>query len=84
MGKTLGGGIVEGHPQQKRSGWLLYVRVEDVGPVLERAEELGGRALRLEGELQANGDVALIQDPGGAVIAVYRYTEPASDAEVAQ
>ena len=70
------GGIVEGHPQQKNSGWLLYVRVDDVASAMAKAEDLGGRAINLQGESNALGNIGLLADPTGGVVAVYQYVEP--------
>ena len=70
------GGIVEGDPRQEQSAWLLYVRVADVAATVARAVELGGAQVVLDGESNNNGDIALIRDPGGSVIAVFRYVNP--------
>ncbi len=67
-------GIVEGHPEQKRSGWLLYVRVADIAATLSRAKSLGGKPLQLSGDANPNGDIAIVQDPTGGVVALYQYT----------
>lgn len=75
------GGIVEGDPRQKRSAWLLYVRVADVAATVARAVELGGSQVVLDGESHNNGDIALIMDPGGSVIAVFRYVDPEGTAQ---
>lgn len=53
------------------SQWLIYFIVEDVAASLDRAVSLGGKVicpLRKMG----GGDFAVIQDPAGAVCALYR------------
>ena len=74
-GEYARGGIVEGHPEQKNSAWLLYVRVADVEETLERASKLGGEAVVLDGEVNSNGEIALVQDPTGGIVAIYQYPE---------
>ncbi|MBO7004622.1 MAG: VOC family protein [Pseudomonadales bacterium] len=69
------GGIVEGHPEQKHSAWLLYVRVADVDETLARAGRLGGEVVVLDGEVNSNGEIALVQDPTGGIVAIYQYPE---------
>lgn len=74
-GEYARGGIVEGHPEQKQSAWLLYVRVAEVEATLARAGELGGQVMVLQGDANSTGNVALVQDPTGGVVAVYQHAE---------
>lgn len=69
------GGIVEGHPKQKNSAWLLYIRVADVTGTLELAKANGGEVVLLEGEFNSSGEIALISDPTGGIVAVYQYPD---------
>lgn len=71
-------GIVEGHPEQKKSAWLLYVRVQDVGEAQRKATALGGKVLDLGGELKKTGDISLIEDPTGGIVAVYALQQAVS------
>lgn len=75
------GGIVEGHPKQKHSAWLLYVRVASVDETLIRASALGGTTLVLDGEVNSHGKIALVQDPTGGFVAVYQYPDVKEAAE---
>lgn len=74
-GATLGG-VVE-LPQEARSAgaqshWLSYVAVGDVDAAVRRTEELGGSVLHPPTDIPSVGRFAVIQDPQGAAIAVYR------------
>lgn len=52
--------------------WIGLVRVADAGAMAARAVQLGGRLL-FEAE---EGDMALISDPGGALVGLVEYTYP--------
>jgi hypothetical protein len=51
--------------------WLAYIAVTDVGETCDRAAELGGTVLHPATEIEGAGCFAILQDPQGAVFAVY-------------
>ena len=53
-------------------GWAPYVAVSDLGVTLAKVKELGGRVVFGETEHPADGAIALIMDPSGAVVFVYQ------------
>ncbi len=54
------------------SSWTSYVTVADVDAVVARAVELGGAVSRDPFDIMDVGRVALIQDPQGAVVALWQ------------
>lgn len=82
--KAEGGQPVTGvcHARGNNSGlpaqWLIYVVVRDLDQSLERCLELGGRKI---GEVRSQGPDArycIIQDPAGAVAALYEAVRPSA------
>lgn len=74
-GKTVAGvcwarGSNEGVPPV----WLVYITVEDAEASAARCVELGGKVLRPVGPAGPQGRFCVIEDPAGAVAALY---EPA-------
>ncbi len=53
-------------------GWAPYVAVADLAEVLETTERLGGAVVFSRTEHPAEGAVALIRDPSGAVLFLYQ------------
>jgi predicted enzyme related to lactoylglutathione lyase len=51
--------------------WLIYVIVEDVDASARKCVELGGKVLNGPRKM-GGGDFCVIQDPAGAVCALYR------------
>jgi predicted enzyme related to lactoylglutathione lyase len=51
--------------------WLIYITVEDVGSSARKCVELGGKVLNGPRKM-GGGDFCVIQDPAGAVCALYR------------
>jgi predicted enzyme related to lactoylglutathione lyase len=75
-GKTIAGicharGGNEGLPAQ----WLLYITVADLDASLKACEERGGKVLRGIRGYGGQGRYAVIQDPAGAVAALYEATK---------
>lgn len=70
------GGVVELPEEARAAGtpphWLSYVAVDDVDATAARASELGGSVLHPPTDIPSVGRFAVIQDPQGAAIAVYR------------
>ena len=75
-GKTVAGicharGGNEGLPAQ----WLIYITVADLDASLKQVEEKGGKILRGARGYGGQGRYAVIQDPAGAVAALYQATK---------
>ncbi len=56
--------------------WLIYITVEDLDRRAERCVELGGQVLVSPKSLGGQGRYCVIQDPAGAVAALYEPAEP--------
>ena len=72
-GKTVAGicharGSNEGLPAQ----WLMYITVADLDESLKQVEANGGKVVRGIREYAGQGRYAVIQDPAGAVAALYQ------------
>ncbi len=52
--------------------WLMYVTVEDIEASARRCEELGGTILSGPGGSDQTERTCVIQDPAGAVLALYQ------------
>jgi predicted enzyme related to lactoylglutathione lyase len=70
------GGVVELPEEARAAGapphWLSYVAVDDVDATAARVEELGGSVLHPPTDIPSVGRFAVIRDPQGATLAVYR------------
>jgi hypothetical protein len=55
--------------------WLIYIRVDDIDSSLREVASRGGRVLRPASGMGPSGRYAVIQDPAGAVCALF---EPAT------
>jgi predicted enzyme related to lactoylglutathione lyase len=58
--------------------WIPVVRVSDTAVISELAEKLGGRVLVKPGNTSDGGSVALIEDPGGALLMVQHWSKISS------
>lgn len=74
-GETALGGLMQLPDEAKEQGapphWLAYVAVPSVEETLQQAQGLGAKKLMGPMEIPTVGRIAVIQDPQGAVIAVY-------------
>ena len=52
--------------------WMVYIVVADLAAALVRCAELGGTVLLGPDQLGAQASHAIIQDPAGAVVALYQ------------
>jgi predicted enzyme related to lactoylglutathione lyase len=68
-GQATNGGMREKQPQEPPY-WLVYFAVEDTDAAIEKVKELGGSAIAGPYEM-AMGKIAVVQDPQGAVFALY-------------
>ena len=50
--------------------WLIYITVDDLRQSMDRCKSLGGKVLR-EPTSAGGGRYAIIQDPAGAIAALY-------------
>lgn len=87
-GETPLGGVVQLPPEASSNGatphWLAYVAVADVDRTVARAKELGGDVVHAPTDIPTVGRFAVIRDPQGAMIAVYRSLTQAADCEPKQ
>lgn len=60
--------------------WLMYITVANLDDSVRRCTELGGRILRPPTDMGDHGRYSVIQDPAGAVAALF---EPRSQAATA-
>lgn len=51
--------------------WLLYIAVEDLDEAMARCRELGGKVVAGPKGMAGQGRYCVIQDPAGAVAALY-------------
>ena len=74
FGRTAGAQPSSGEPGRETST-ELYVRVQDVEPVLDRLERLGARRLSPLAAREWGEEAAYYADPDGNVVAVARSNE---------
>ena len=55
--------------------WLIYITVDDLDLGIRRCQELGGKVLRPTTSMGASGRFCVIEDPAGAVCALYEATK---------
>lgn len=65
-------GVNEGIPPV----WLIYITVENLETSVKRVVELGGRIIRQPVNIGSNARYAVIQDPAGAVCALFEDVRP--------
>jgi predicted enzyme related to lactoylglutathione lyase len=69
-------GLYEMNPEQKNQGvpphWMSYVTVENADAVAEKAKGLQGNIIAEPFDVSDFGRMALIQDPTGAILAVWQ------------
>lgn len=75
-------GIVTSPFDETASVWVPFVRVEDPAVMAERVAQLGGRVVLAPSEDLRGGSLALVLDPGGAPLALQRWTAPSEMAGV--
>jgi predicted enzyme related to lactoylglutathione lyase len=87
-GETPLGGVVPLPPEARANGaaphWLAYVAVADVDRTVERSVQLGGSVVHAPTDIASVGRFAVIRDPQGAMIAIYRSVNESADAAAAQ
>ena len=78
------GGVMDLPEDARKAGapphWLAYIAVTDVDATVRQAQELGANVLVPGTEIPKAGKFAVLQDPQGAVFAVYASSEtPATE-----
>ena len=53
--------------------WLIYITVADIEQSIERCLSLGGKVVRPLTEMGGYGKYCVIEDPAGAVAALFEY-----------
>jgi predicted enzyme related to lactoylglutathione lyase len=64
--------------------WIGYVRVADLAATLAEARALGGVVLYETAVGSSGGELAVVEDPFGALIGLIRWTFPEEDADRAE
>ncbi len=74
FGEELHAGLVKipAELENVEPGWAAYVGVENLTTTMARVRELGGRVIFASEDNPVRGAVALIADPGGAVLFVHQ------------
>jgi len=70
------GGVMASPKPEVPPHWLAYVHVADVDAMIPRATALGGKVLLPPIEVPTVGRLAILQDPQGAVIGVFKPAQP--------
>jgi predicted enzyme related to lactoylglutathione lyase len=75
-GKTVAGIChARGENSNLPAQWLLYITVADVEESARQCVQLGGKVLVGPREMGGQGRVAVIQDPAGAVAALFQHAK---------
>jgi predicted enzyme related to lactoylglutathione lyase len=73
------GGLMALPEDARRKGvppnWTAYVTTPDVDAAARQAVALGGKILKAPSDIPGTGRFAIVRDPQGAVIAVYKSTQ---------
>lgn len=81
-GDTAVGGVMElprdAREQEAPPHWMAYVAVDDVDAAARKAAKLGGTVCVDPFDVPSVGRLAILQDPQGATIAIYRGEESAA------
>lgn len=70
-------GIVPRPPEANRSGWLPYVRVNDVNATLKKVEAAGGVVMVAPDKSLFDGNLAIFADPSGGILGIIKWDDPA-------
>jgi predicted enzyme related to lactoylglutathione lyase len=66
----------EAKQQGARPMWVGYVGVDDVDAATEKAKKLGGRVYRPAQDIPMVGRFAIIGDPQGTMLSLFKYASP--------
>ena len=78
----LGGVVSTGKDMGNEPYWLPYVTVDDVDVAAGKVTELGGTITSGPKDIPGSGRYAIITDPLGASIAIYKSSSPSTGLEV--
>ncbi len=68
----LGGGFNPPNPQMSMKGTVVYIGTDDIPGTLAKAEAAGGKTIVPESEIPNMGWFALMSDPDGNVVGVFK------------
>jgi predicted enzyme related to lactoylglutathione lyase len=71
QGDDMLGGMMQNPCADAPPSWMVYVQVDDVEAAAGRAAELGGKVLQPKSPAGEFGHFAVVQDPTGAVFALW-------------
>ena len=77
VGEGTGGGITQAPMPNMPSAWLAYVLVDDIVASTSKAKSLGATVIRDVTEIPEVGSFSIIQDPTGAVLAMWKPNQTA-------
>ena len=66
------GGMLKAPQPGMPAQWVAYVTVEDVDAAAAKATELGGRVMAPPFDVPEVGRIAVVQDPQGAAIGLFK------------
>ena len=73
-------GLLELTDEMRQQGvppnWMPYVECSDVDETAAKARSLGGRVVHGPADIPGTGRIAVVEDPQGAVIGVYKPANP--------
>lgn len=72
VGEGTGGGMMSNLPPNTPPHWMAYVGVDDVRAMTNRAKELGATVLQDVLQVGEYGQMSVIRDPTGAVVAMWQ------------
>ena len=52
--------------------WLTYIAPDDIDATAAKVTELGGTVIREPWDIEGVGRLAIVQDPAGAVIGLFK------------
>jgi predicted enzyme related to lactoylglutathione lyase len=69
-------GIVPLPENANRSGWLPYIKVNDVAATLKKVEAAGGYIMVAPDKSLLNGNLAIFADPQGGILGIVKWEQP--------
>ncbi len=71
-GSEIAGMMAPPNPETQAPVWFTYVAVDDVDAAAEKASALGGAVVRPPFDIPGYGRVAIIADPTGAAVGLFK------------
>ena len=75
VGEGTGGGLMKNPIPNAPSSWVAYVLVDDLKKAVEKAKALGGTVMKDETPVKDRGSFAIIEDPTGAMLGLWKSTK---------